>query len=353
MAFLLTLRPNYDALTIPIRLIIKNKHFLMKIATELSCSAKNGLGITVLVPAFRSRFLPQLFDSLCSQTDPDFTVIVGDDASPDPIAAICDAYTHRLNLRYVRFDKNMGGNDLAGQWNRCLELCEDEWIIMPGDDDTFDIRCIAKLRESVKKTNGRFAAYHATLRGIDENNVEQYVYPPSKHDNSADRLHAVLSPHYRGMVIEYLFSRTRIMAMGGFISFPIGWFSDTATWILLANQGGTMAVPEAVANHRMSGFNLTSHNPKMARLKFLATLQFWLWLKENKNLINIPDREWAEYEYSLAWRSRHELANLSWKEFFSEFFLNPGRIAELTGQHKWLECGRCLKLRTHNSFRWS
>jgi glycosyltransferase involved in cell wall biosynthesis len=322
---------------------------LIETATQLNPPARNELGITVLIPAFRSRFLPQLLDSLCSQTDSDFNVIVGDDASPDPIAAICDEYSHRLKIRYVRFSKNMGGNDLAGQWNRCLELCEDEWVIMPGDDDTLDIRCIAQLRESVRMTGGRFAAYHATLRGIDESGTEQYVYPPSNHKNSLERLHAIFDPSYRGMVIEYLFSRTRIMAMGGFISFPIGWFSDTATWILLADKGGTMAVPEAVTNHRMSGFNLTSYNPKMVKLKFSATLQFWLWLRENRRLIDIPDREWVEYEYSLAWRSRHELANLSWKEFFSDFFSSSGRIAEFSAQHKWLEHVRCLKLRAHKS----
>jgi len=321
----------------------------MKNSNQPDYSANKVWGITVLVPAFRSRFLPQLLDSLCSQTDSDFTVIVGDDASPDPIATVCDAYTHRLNLRYVRFDKNMGAKDLAGQWNRCLELCEDEWIIMPGDDDTFDIRCIEQLRDSVRKTDGRFAAYHATLRGIDENGIEQYVYPPSNYENSMDRLHAVFDPSYRGMVIEYLFSRTRIMAMGGFISFPIGWFSDTATWILLADNGGTMAVPEAVTNHRMSGFNLTSYNPRMVKMKFSATLQFWLWLKENRRLIDVPDREWIEYEYSLAWRSRHELANLSWNEFLSDFFSSSGQIAEISGQQKWLERVRCLKLRAYKS----
>jgi glycosyltransferase involved in cell wall biosynthesis len=268
----------------------------------------NPVPITVLVPAYKAEYLSLLLDSLCAQTDKDFLVLVGDDAGPAEIRAICESFSSKLNLKYVGFDQNLGGRSLAGQWNRCLEHVEDEWVLMPGDDDTLHAECIQRFRLAVINTEGRYAAYRATLRGIDGNDVEQYVYPPAEYEDSEIRLMALADPGYRGTVIEFLFSRTRLRSIGGFVDFPVGWYSDTATWILLATKGGILGVADAIVNHRSSGLNLSSFHRDLVRQKHDASLRFINWVESNREAIGVSVQEWVKLKSGMVWGVRELLA---------------------------------------------
>ena len=308
------------------------------------------VSITVLIPAFRSRFLPQLLESLCIQTDKDFVVLVCDDASPDPIYEICKVFEGRLDLEYYRFESNLGGLDLAAQWDRCLELVNSDWVIMPGDDDTLGEACIEELRAAVLSTGARFAAYKATLRGIDCNDNELYVHRPALIEYASDRLQALISPDYHGMVIEYLFNKARLKELGGFVSFPLGWFSDTATWILLAGSGGIYGVEKAIANHRMSGLNISSPRPELDSVKLNSTLMFLLWLAKHRHSLNIPNDDWLNVCRYLKWRLRLHLAKLR----TTDFCRNAGSVArgvsKVQGDFWLFELAACAKLKLEHKF---
>jgi glycosyltransferase involved in cell wall biosynthesis len=303
------------------------------------------VSITVLVPAFRSRFLSQLLESLCLQTDKAFDVLICDDASLDPIYEVYINFKDRLNLKYHRFEYNLGGSDLAAQWNRCLNLVNTDWVIMPGDDDTLDQACIKELRAAVIRTGGQFAAYRATLRGIDVDGNELYVYHPAMIEESPDRVRALLSPSYHGMIIEYLFSLPRLQELGGFVSFPVGWFSDTATWILLAGKGGIFGVRQAIANHRMSGLNLSSQNPALDVVKLKATLLFQSWLFRHRKSLGISDNEWVSFQHQLKWRLRLDLARLRTTEFCREAGCVAKGISKVQGSFWLYELAACAKLK--------
>ena len=64
----------------------------------------------------------------------------------------------------------------------------------------------------------------------------------------------------RTVVVEYMFSRCRLLEVGGFVSLPLGWFSDNATWIVLSGMGGIAGVPSAEINARFSSINLSSYS---------------------------------------------------------------------------------------------
>ena len=301
--------------------------------------------ITVLIPAFRSLFLPQLLESLCCQVDKEFDVLICDDASLDPIYEVYKSFKDRLNLKYHRFESNLGGLDLAAQWNRCLELVNSDWVIMPGDDDTLGELCIKELRTAVMCTEGRFPAYRATLRGIDSNDRELYVYHPALVENSTDRLRALFSPGYHGMVIEYLFCVSKLKELGGFISFPVGWFSDTATWILLAGKGGIYGVDQAIANHRMSGLNISSQNPALDVVKLKATLLFLLWLWQHRESLGISCGDWMNCQEQLKWRLRLHLARMRTVDFCREVLSVARGISKVQGGSWAYELVACVKLK--------
>src|SRR5690606_18559170 len=90
-----------------------------------------------------ARYLRECLDGIVSQTFGDFEVVIVDDASRDDTLDIVNEYAARdTRFRLYRNEQNRG---LVGNWNRCLELAEGEWIKFVFQDDTIDCRCLETL----------------------------------------------------------------------------------------------------------------------------------------------------------------------------------------------------------------
>lgn len=59
--------------------------------------------LTIIIPAYKSTFLRETLDSFVRQTNKNFTIYLGDDASPYNIKEIVDDYTDKLSIFYHRF----------------------------------------------------------------------------------------------------------------------------------------------------------------------------------------------------------------------------------------------------------
>lgn len=65
--------------------------------------------INVIIPAYNCRAtLNRTLSSLVAQTDNQFETIVVDDCSTEDIKSIVDEYTSKLNIIYIRNEKNLG-----------------------------------------------------------------------------------------------------------------------------------------------------------------------------------------------------------------------------------------------------
>lgn len=100
--------------------------------------------ISVCVPTFNGeQYLGECLDSLLAQTETDFELIVVDDQSTDETFDILKSYASRdPRIRIYRNDTNLG---LVGNWNRCVELAQAEWIKFVFQDDFIAPRCLEKL----------------------------------------------------------------------------------------------------------------------------------------------------------------------------------------------------------------
>ena len=77
---------------------------------------------------------------------------------------------------------------------------------------------------------------------------------------------------------DHVFSRAALLRAGGFVDFPLGWFSDDATWLEIAREGGIYTVPEGRVHWRRSGLNLSSDAPQRRGEKLRAHVAFLAWL---------------------------------------------------------------------------
>src|SRR5580658_11022921 len=91
--------------------------------------------ISVCVPAFkRTDFLQRLLESISIQTFRDFEVVITDDSPDQAVRDLCDSYSGRFPLTYVRNERPLGTPE---NWNEAIRRSSGEWIKVMHDDDWF------------------------------------------------------------------------------------------------------------------------------------------------------------------------------------------------------------------------
>ncbi len=92
--------------------------------------------ISVIIPIYNvAKYLPRCFDSILSQKNSDFEVVMVDDGSTDNSAAVCKEMSER-DARFKLFTKDNGGVSSARNYG--LEKAEGEYIAFIDGDDAVD-----------------------------------------------------------------------------------------------------------------------------------------------------------------------------------------------------------------------
>lgn len=235
--------------------------------------------LAIVIPAYKARFLDATLASIAAQTCRDFTVYIGDDASPEGIAAVCERWQSQFDLRYTRFDCNLGGADLVAQWQRCVQLCSAPWVWLFADDDLMPAAGVALLLDAVRAAGDSVDLFHFNVEQIDADGRVLRIepaFPPrlGVRDFALRRLRFQLS----SFAPDYVFSRAAWDRSGGFVPLPRAWCSDDATWIRLGARSGIHTIAGARVGWRNSGFNISSQHGADVLDKTWAQVGFLRWL---------------------------------------------------------------------------
>lgn len=137
--------------------------------------------LAIVIPAYKVDFFETVLFSLAQQTCKDFTVYIGEDCSRDDFKSLIEQYSKQLDIVYRRFEVNFGGHDLVAQWNRCIQLTQNEpWLWLFSDDDIMGPRCVECFFNTIAIDNGAFDIYHFDVKIVDcENQIVRIptVYP--------------------------------------------------------------------------------------------------------------------------------------------------------------------------------
>lgn len=218
--------------------------------------------LAIIIPAYKAQFLPQAMESLCKQTCKKFHVYIGDDCSTENISSIVDKYKETISISYVRFPTNLGGQDLVSQWNRCIDMMQDEeYIWFFSDDDVADPQCVELFYNEIEK-NGKKDLYRFQTDIIDENG--NHIYPKDYPQKDYPKLmtaddYIIKRFTYKisSFVVEYIFRRERFEEVGRFHNFDLAWGSDDATWFKMAQHDGINIIDGARVHWRLSGSNIS------------------------------------------------------------------------------------------------
>lgn len=239
----------------------------------------SGPTLSIVIPAYKAAYLAETLRSLQAQTDADFDVLVCDDASPQALEPIVEQHRQGLRLRYQRFEQNLGRHDLVAHWNRAVPLSQGDWVLLLGDDDLLDPGAVAAFRAAQARGPADCELYSFRSRKIDaQGRLIEDNLSPAPFETSADFLEARLRGYRSSYTVDHVFARAAFERWGGFVSLPLAWCSDDASWIQFGARGGQVLVEGAGVSWRLSGENISSARPELEARKLLACAQFLAWV---------------------------------------------------------------------------
>lgn len=293
-----------------------------------------------LLPAYKTRFLKGALDSILAQTCDLFQVIISDDASPDPIQELVGTYEDS-RLSYRRNASNLGASQLVNHWNLLLNHCDSEYVIIASDDDLYHPSFLERI-EALTKQYPEADVLRAEACIIDQDgDMMQTEKCVTRWFSTGDFIDYLLQPESILCIGNFVFKTASLKAAGGFVQFPLGWKSDSATQLLLSGNG-IPCTDDILFSFRMSGLNISSRNvpnreKDTAKLKAIIEFDDWLVRHIDTELLT---SHLGRIRNRLEGESRSYLWTLSFNEFW--------RLFRKFRQESWF-----LSSRNKYSFFWS
>jgi glycosyltransferase involved in cell wall biosynthesis len=259
--------------------------------------------LAIVIPAYKPDFLTEALESIALQGYPDVRVYVCDDASPADLGALCQSFASRLDIRYTRFESNLGRTSLVRQWNRCVRMTTEPWVWLFGDDDVMGPGCLSRVLTGIAAEGGVYDLFHLRVTVIDSHGTELYRQPEfpamlSAAGFAAARLRCEIASY----APDYVFSRAAFDRVGGFVEFPLAWCSDDATWIAMATERGIRSLNGPHVSWRLSELNISAKSAVTVDRKIDAMISFLLWLDAHRKRQQSAREEWdAAMIHSPSW----------------------------------------------------
>ena len=244
--------------------------------------------LAIIIPAYKIDFFENTLKSIANQTVKDFNLYIGIDDSPCDFESIIQKYSNILNIEFVRFKNNLGRHDLVGQWNRCINLMHDEeWLWLFSDDDLMGRTCVEDFYRQLRHRNN-YDIYHFNVKLIDE---QDKIIKESSFPSEIDVLNLYIQKEralLESFVVEYIINYKKLKEIGGFVQFPMAWYSDIATCILIGKEKGIKTIENDYVYWRSSTINITpNRSSENVTLKIMTSVNYYSLIKTllcNKNM---------------------------------------------------------------------
>lgn len=279
--------------------------------------------LAIVIPYYKLTFFEATLQSLVNQTNKQFKVYIGNDASPEDPIQLLEKYKEQFNFNYYRFESNLGNISLVKQWERCINLSlEEEWIMILGDDDVLGNNVVEEFYKQYNvfgsKTNVvRFSTVFINHKNSEISSV--YVHPIwEKASQSYFRRFKGLT---RSSLSEYVFKRS-IYEEKKIYDYPLAWHSDDWAWLEFSNNKPIFTINESVVSIGFSDISLSGMENNL-KLKNQATLQFYRKiLKEKLRFFSKEQALEIVMEYEVLIKKNRKLTKQEWFLLVKKYLIN-------------------------------
>lgn len=269
--------------------------------------------LAIVIPYYKITFFEETLNSLANQTNMNFKVYIGDDASPEDPKSLLKSYHHCLDLKYERFDNNLGASSLVQHWDRCIKMTDgEEWLMILGDDDVLNHNLVESFYDQLPDFGGRTNVVRFASRIIFEKGDEtSEVFKHPKWENPAKAFFRRFKGETRSSLSEYIFRKYSYLKHG-FKAFPLAWHSDDCAWLDFPEDKDIYCINESEVHVRLSGKSISGKEDNL-RLKSKAKIMFYRNILEQKLfMFEINQRKFLLEAYANTIRKTRKLKLKEW-----------------------------------------
>ncbi len=225
--------------------------------------------ITVAIPGYKKTYLDKAIESVIKQTYTNWELIIVDDCSPYDLKSVVGKYDDE-RISYHRNKVNLGGENPANNWNKCLELAKGEFFILLCDDDYYSPDFIETMLFLANKYP-KCGTFRSRANIINADGVEINRYASSPEWESWDDYFWHITRNYRNQTIsEWMYRTETIRKAGGYALLPLAWYADYLSILKIAQEGGIASSSKILMHFRQSGENISSRDKDNTEMKILA-----------------------------------------------------------------------------------
>lgn len=232
---------------------------------------------SILIPAFKEKYLAKALESILNQSFKDFEVIVVNDRSPENIAQVVLHYDDP-RISYYENEVNLGKENVVKSWNKCLEYATGEYCLLFSDDDILQPDFLLEIKNLIDKYPAADLFYSRTAIIDKHDNVIRYSPASPEFETMLDFIWHRVHNHRDIFAQNFVFRKSAIDAIKGFVQFPLAWATDDATWYSLAKKNGVAATSKILCHWRWSELNISNIGNSL--LRFKAIEEYYSWLKK-------------------------------------------------------------------------
>ena len=232
--------------------------------------------LAILIPAYKPDFLKEAIESILAQTNQHFILYVFDDASPYGIREIVSEFLSTPNLKYHRFEENLGQHSLTKQWDRCIRGTTSEpWIWLFSDDDRMESHCVQTFYDELEK-HPDISIFRLKSKKVDSNGKVLRVNEFPNPLTPDSFLQKKLSYEQESYMIESPFKRSLYQQIGGFPELPLAWAADDLFYLRMYKYGTAFSIADASVEWRYSSENVSGKKSRVSAIKKLEASRIFV-----------------------------------------------------------------------------
>jgi len=218
--------------------------------------------VSIAIPAYKKKFLAEAIRSILNQSVEDFELIIVNDKSPEDIDSVVNSFSDQ-RIRYYTNEKNLGGQNPAMNWNKCLSYAQGEYFALLCDDDLYDSHFIENMLKLAKRhPDTHVFRARANFINAEGQEINRYASAPEWESWDDYLWHVCHNFRSRQTISEWMFRRAALVDVGGYAMLPLAWYADYLSIFRTARNGGIASVSDILVHFRLSGENISSQDNK-------------------------------------------------------------------------------------------
>lgn len=208
--------------------------------------------IAIVIPYYKIDFFEETIKSIARQTNKNFNLYIGNDASSHDPLPIIQKHLSPGTYCYFDYKTNLGGKNLALQWERILENVNEEWFQILGDDDLISENFIEEFYSNLSFTN----AENVNVLKFMFHWINEESTPYKIHDYEVKYIRAeeILKRKYVAEIDSSLSEnvfKTSMYKKYKFEKIPLAWGSDELAILSFSDKKPVLFIRNAIVSIRI------------------------------------------------------------------------------------------------------